>query len=58
MNARFVAPTMAEIRLKLARNAKGEAGDSNAVAWLVSGLNIEQAQYVPHIISSLSCSQF
>jgi hypothetical protein len=41
---------MAEIRLKLVASAKGKVEDGGIVAWLVSGLNIQQAQYVPYQI--------
>ncbi|KAG1897286.1 uncharacterized protein F5891DRAFT_957412, partial [Suillus fuscotomentosus] len=38
------APTMAEIRLRLTENEVSTNGRTGAVAWLIEGINIENAQ--------------
>ncbi|KAG1859409.1 hypothetical protein C8R48DRAFT_673951 [Suillus tomentosus] len=38
------APTMAEIRLRLTENEVSTNGGTGAVAWLIEGINIENAQ--------------
>ncbi|KAG1746056.1 uncharacterized protein EDB91DRAFT_1049697, partial [Suillus paluster] len=38
------APTMAEIRLRLTENEMSTNGRSGSVAWLIEGINIENAQ--------------
>jgi hypothetical protein len=38
------APTMAEIRLRLTGNEVSTNGRTRAVAWLIEGINIENAQ--------------
>ncbi|KAG0698587.1 hypothetical protein DFH29DRAFT_1002673 [Suillus ampliporus] len=38
------APTMAEIRLQLTENEMSTNGRSGSVAWLIEGINIENAQ--------------
>jgi hypothetical protein len=37
---------MAEIRLRLTENELSDNGRSGSVAWLIMGINIENAQYV------------
>lgn len=39
-----IAPTMAEIRLRLTENELSTIGRTGAVAWLIEGINIENAQ--------------
>ena len=40
----FKAPTIAEIRLKLTKTEKKKGLKTGTVAWLTSGMNIEQTQ--------------
>jgi len=42
----YLAPTMAEIRLKLTKSENADTGHPGTVSWLITGINLEDLQYV------------
>jgi len=48
-------PSQADIRLKLTENENGSGLQSGSISWLVSGMVIEDAQYILSGVKTFEC---